>query len=158
MNNYIKIKDLPSVVSSAVQEAIALKSDPYKHKKLGLHKTLVMLFFNASLRTRLSTEKAAKHLGMDVIVLNVTDAWQLEFESGVVMNLDKSEHVKEAAKVISQYADILAVRAFPSLENKAKDLSEWIINSFVNYATVPDGQYGKCYWTSASGFGRRHYN
>ena len=136
MNKYIKIKDLPSVVLT-VQEAIALKSDPYKYKKLGNHKTLVMLFFNASLRTRLSTEKAAKHLGMDVIVLNVTDAWQLEFESGVIMNLDTSEHVKEAAQVISQYADILAVRAFPSLKNKDKDLSEWIINSFVNYATVP---------------------
>jgi len=136
MNNYIKIKDLPSVVLT-VQEAIALKSDPYKYKKLGNHKTLVMLFFNASLRTRLSTEKAAKHLGMDVIVLNVTDAWQLEFESGVIMNLDTSEHVKEAAQVISQYADILAVRAFPSLKDKDKDLSEWIINSFVNYATVP---------------------
>ena len=136
MNQYIKINDLPSI-TSAVQEAIALKSDPYKHKDLGAQKTLVMLFFNASLRTRLSTEKAAKHLGMDVIVLNVTDAWQLEFDSGVVMNLDKSEHVKEAAQVISQYADILAVRAFPSLTDKEKDLSEWIINSFVNYATVP---------------------
>jgi N-succinyl-L-ornithine transcarbamylase len=74
---------------------------------------------------------------MDVIVLNVTDAWQLEFDSGVIMNLDKSEHVKEAAQVISQYADILAVRAFPSLKDKEKDLSEWIITSFVNYATVP---------------------
>lgn len=136
MNNYIKIKDLPSV-SSVVQEAIALKLNPYKYKKLGTHKTLVMLFFNASLRTRLSTEKAAKHLGMDVIVLNVTDAWQLEFDSGVVMNLDKSEHVKEAAQVISQYADILAVRAFPSLTDKEKDLSEWILSSFVRYATVP---------------------
>lgn len=136
MNNYIKIKDLSSV-ASAVQEAIAIKSDPYKYRSLGAQKTLVMLFFNASLRTRLSTEKAAKHLGMDVIVLNVTDAWQLEFESGVVMNLDKSEHVKEAAQVISQYADILAVRAFPSLVDKEKDLSEWILNSFVTHATVP---------------------
>jgi len=136
MNQYIKINDLPNI-TSAVEEAIALKSDPYKYKNLGSQKTLVMLFFNASLRTRLSTEKAAKHLGMDVIVLNVTDAWQLEFDSGVVMNLDKSEHVKEAAQVISQYADILAVRAFPSLTDKEKDLSEWIINSFVNYATVP---------------------
>jgi N-succinyl-L-ornithine transcarbamylase len=121
----------------AVQEAISLKSDPNKYRSLGTHKTLVMLFFNASLRTRLSTEKAAKQLGMDVIVLNVTDAWQLEFDSGVIMNLDKSEHVKEAAQVISQYADILAVRAFPSLKDKEKDLSEWIITSFVNYATVP---------------------
>ncbi|MGB1393762.1 MAG: acetylornithine carbamoyltransferase [Flavobacteriaceae bacterium] len=136
MNNYINIKDLPSV-ELAVQEAISLKSDPNKYRSLGTHKTLVMLFFNASLRTRLSTEKAAKQLGMDVIVLNVTDAWQLEFDSGVIMNLDKSEHVKEAAQVISQYADILAVRAFPSLKDKEKDLSEWIITSFVNYATVP---------------------
>ena len=136
MNNYINIKDIPSV-ELAVQEAISLKSDPNKYRSLGTHKTLVMLFFNASLRTRLSTEKAAKQLGMDVIVLNVTDAWQLEFDSGVIMNLDKSEHVKEAAQVISQYADILAVRAFPSLKDKEKDLSEWIITSFVNYATVP---------------------
>ena len=136
MNNYINIKDLPSV-ELAVQEAISLKSAPNKYRSLGTHKTLVMLFFNASLRTRLSTEKAAKQLGMDVIVLNVTDAWQLEFDSGVIMNLDKSEHVKEAAQVISQYADILAVRAFPSLKDKEKDLSEWIITSFVNYATVP---------------------
>jgi N-succinyl-L-ornithine transcarbamylase len=136
MDNYINIKDLPSV-ASAIQEAIFLKSDPNKYRSLGTHKTLVMLFFNASLRTRLSTEKAAKQLGMDVIVLNVTDAWQLEFESGVVMNLDTSEHVKEAAQVISQYADILAVRAFPSLTDKEKDVSEWIISSFLKYATVP---------------------
>ena len=136
MDNYINIKDLPSV-ALAVHEALSLKSDPNKYRSLGTHKTLVMLFFNASLRTRLSTEKAAKQLGMDVIVLNVTDAWQLEFESGVVMNLDTSEHVKEAAQVISQYADILAVRAFPSLTDKEKDVSEWIVSSFLKYASVP---------------------
>ena len=136
MDNYINIKDLPSV-ALAVHEALSLKSDPNKYRSLGTHKTLVMLFFNSSLRTRLSTEKAAKQLGMDVIVLNVTDAWQLEFESGVVMNLDTSEHVKEAAQVISQYADILAVRAFPSLTDKEKDVSEWIVSSFLKYASVP---------------------
>ena len=136
MKHYLTINDLPSV-EIAIQEAIALKSDSYKYKNLGAQKTLVMLFFNASLRTRLSTEKAAKHLGMEVIVLNVTDAWQLEFESGVVMNLNTSEHVKEAAQVISQYADILAVRAFPTLKDKDKDASEWILTSFVKYATVP---------------------
>ena len=136
MDNYINIKDLPSV-ALAVHEALSLKSDPNKYRSLGTHKTLVMLFFNARLRTRLSTEKAAKQLGMDVIVLNVTDAWQLEFESGVVMNLDTSEHVKEAAQVISQYADILAVRAFPSLTDKEKDVSEWIVSSFLKYASVP---------------------
>lgn len=77
MKHYLSIQDLPSI-KTAVQQAISLKSDPYKYKDLGAQKTLVMLFFNASLRTRLSTEKAAKQLGMDVIVLNVTDAWQLE--------------------------------------------------------------------------------
>lgn len=136
MKHYLTLNDLPSI-ETAIQEAMALKSDPYKYKYLGAQKTLVMLFFNASLRTRLSTEKAAKHLGMEVIVLNVTDSWQLEFEAGVVMNLESSEHVKEAAQVISQYADILAVRAFPSLKNKEKDQFEWILTSFVKYATVP---------------------
>ena len=136
MKHYLTLNDLPSI-ETAIQEAMALKSDPYKYKYLGAQKTLVMLFFNASLRTRLSTEKAAKHLGMEVIVLNVTDSWQLEFEAGVVMNLESSEHVKEAAQVISQYADILAVRAFPSLKNEEKDQSEWILTSFVKYATVP---------------------
>tara|TARA_B110000977_G_scaffold200917_1_gene293163 strand:+ start:1346 stop:2281 length:936 start_codon:yes stop_codon:yes gene_type:complete len=136
MKHYLTLNDLPSI-ETAIQEAMALKSDPYKYKYLGTQKTLVMLFFNASLRTRLSTEKAAKHLGMEVIVLNVTDSWQLEFEAGVVMNLESSEHIKEAAQVISQYADILAVRAFPSLKNKKKDQSEWILTSFVKYATVP---------------------
>ena len=136
MKHYLTLNDLPSI-ETAIQEAMALKSDPYKYKYLGTQKTLVMLFFNASLRTRLSTEKAAKHLGMEVIVLNVTDSWQLEFEAGVVMNLESSEHVKEAAQVISQYADILAVRAFPSLKNKEKDQSEWILTSFIKYATVP---------------------
>ena len=136
MKHYLTLNDLPSI-ETAIQEAMALKSDPYKYKYLGAQKTLVMLFFNASLRTRLSTEKAAKHLGMEVIVLNVTDSWQLEFEAGVVMNLESSEHIKEAAQVISQYADILAVRAFPSLKNKKKDQSEWILTSFVKYATVP---------------------
>ena len=136
MKHYLTLNDLTSI-ETAIQEAMALKSDPYKYKYLGTQKTLVMLFFNASLRTRLSTEKAAKHLGMEVIVLNVTDSWQLEFEAGVVMNLESSEHVKEAAQVISQYADILAVRAFPSLKNKEKDQSEWILTSFVKYATVP---------------------
>ena len=136
MKHYLTLNDLPSI-ETAIQEAMALKSDPYKYKYLGAQKTLVMLFFNASLRTRLSTEKAAKHLGMEVIVLNVTDSWQLEFEAGVVMNLESSEHIKEAAQVISQYADILAVRAFPSLKNKEKDQSEWILTSFVKYATVP---------------------
>ena len=136
MKKYTQIKDI-SNIQDIVREAILLKMDPFEFQDLGKNKTLVMLFFNASLRTRLSTEKAAKNLGMEVIVLNVNDAWQLEFEDGTVMNAATSEHVKEAAEVISQYADIIAVRAFPSLTDKVKDASEFILNSFIKYATVP---------------------
>jgi len=136
MKNYAKIKDI-SNLSEIIKEAILLKMNPFEFEDLGKHKTLVMLFFNSSLRTRLSTEKAAKNLGMEVMILNVNDAWNLEFEDGTIMNVNKSEHIKEAARVISQYADIIAVRAFPTLQDKAKDESEYILNNFKKYATVP---------------------
>lgn len=136
MKNYINIVDIENI-PEIIQEAIQLKQNPYQFEKLGQHKTLVMLFFNSSLRTRLSTEKAAKNLGMKVMVLNVNDAWELEFDDGIIMNLNRSEHVKEAAQVISQYADIIALRAFPSLKDKQKDESEVVLNSFVKYAFVP---------------------
>lgn len=136
MKHYTKIKDLGNI-SETIKAAILLKMNPFEFSNLGKHKTIVMLFFNSSLRTRLSTEKAAKNLGMDVMILNVNDAWQLEFEDGTIMNTDKSEHIKEAAQVISQYADIIAVRAFPTLHDKTKDESEYILNSFQKYATVP---------------------
>ncbi|MCF2874294.1 MULTISPECIES: N-acetylornithine carbamoyltransferase [unclassified Tenacibaculum] len=136
MKKYTNIKDLESIPNT-IQEAIALKKNPYQYASIGKHKTLVMLFFNASLRTRLSTEKAAKNLGMDVMVLNVNDSWKLEFEDGTMMNFNTAEHIKEAAQVVSQYADIIAVRAFPSLKDKAKDSNDFVLNSFVKYATVP---------------------
>lgn len=136
MKKYTTIRDL-SNLPEAIKEAISIKMNPFAYSHLGKHKTLVMLFFNASLRTRLSTEKAARNLGMEVIILNVNDAWQLEFEDGTVMNAMASEHIKEAAQVISQYADIIAVRAFPSLKDKQKDASETILNNFMKYATVP---------------------
>lgn len=136
MKKYTEIKDI-SNLSETIRDAILLKMNPYEFETLGKHKTLVMLFFNASLRTRLSTEKAAKNLGMQVMVLNVNDAWNIEFEDGTVMNANSSEHIKEAAQVISQYADVIAVRAFPTLVDKKKDESEYVLNSFLNYATVP---------------------
>ncbi|TYP99355.1 N-succinyl-L-ornithine transcarbamylase [Tenacibaculum adriaticum] len=136
MKKYTDINDLENI-SKTIQEAIQLKKNPYVFENLGKHKTLVMLFFNSSLRTRLSTEKAAKHLGMQVMTLNVNDAWNIEFEDGTIMNLDKSEHVKEAAQVISQYADIIALRAFPTLTDKEKDTSEIVLKSFEKFATVP---------------------
>lgn len=136
MKKYTNINDIESI-PEIIQEAIQLKENPFQFEKLGKHKTLVMLFFNSSLRTRLSTEKAAKNLGMQVMNLNVNDAWNLEFEDKTIMNMNTSEHVKEAAQVISQYADVIAVRAFPTLKNKQKDESEFILNSFIKYATVP---------------------
>ncbi|WP_455170120.1 acetylornithine carbamoyltransferase [Aegicerativicinus sediminis] len=136
MKKYTDINDIPDL-SEIIKEAILLKMDPFKYQSLGKNKTLAMLFFNASLRTRLSTEKAARNLGMEVMVLNVNDAWNLEFSDGTVMNGSTSEHVKEAAAVISQYADIIAVRAFPSLKDKAKDESEYVLSNFLKYATVP---------------------
>ncbi|WP_422107284.1 N-acetylornithine carbamoyltransferase [Winogradskyella sp.] len=136
MKNYTSIKDISSL-SDIIKEAILIKMNPFEYSELGKNKTLVMLFFNSSLRTRLSTEKAAKNLGMNVMILNIDKAWNLEFEDGAIMNMSTSEHIKEAAKVISQYADIIAVRAFPSLVDKAKDELEIILNSFRSYATVP---------------------
>ena len=115
-----------------------IKSDPYANKSLGENKTLGLLFFNPSLRTRLSTQKAAANLGMNCITMNLNnEGWSLEFEEGAVMNGDKAEHIKEAAQVISQYCDIIAVRSFPTLTDKQKDEEEQVIQSFVKYATVP---------------------
>ncbi|CAM1355741.1 Rossmann-fold NAD(P)-binding domain-containing protein [Tenacibaculum halocynthiae] len=136
MKKYTSLNDINNL-QETINKAILLKKDPFKFSSIGKNKTLVMLFFNASLRTRLSTEKAAKNLGMHVSVLNISNAWSLEFEDGTVMNLTSSEHIKEAAKVISQYAEIIAIRAFPSLKNKEKDASEFVINNFIKYAEVP---------------------
>ena len=121
-----------------MQDAIGLKKKPLQFELLGKGKTLCLLFFNNSLRTRLSTQKAAQNLGMNVIVMNFgAEGWQLEYEDGTIMNQNKAEHIKEAVKVVSQYCDIVAIRAFASLENKEKDESEIVLSNFVKYATVP---------------------
>jgi N-succinyl-L-ornithine transcarbamylase len=137
MKCYTNINDLGNL-QKAVQEAIEIKKNPLQHKALGVGKTICLLFFNNSLRTRLSTQKAAQNLGMDVVVMNFgSEGWELEFEDGTIMNGSKSEHVKEAAKVIAQYCDIVAIRAFASLTDKAKDQAEMVINSFKKYAGIP---------------------
>lgn len=136
MKKFTSITDLINP-SEIIQKAIAIKKNPYGNQSLGKNKTMIMLFFNASLRTRLSTAKAAKNLGMNVQILNVNNAWNIEFEDGVIMNANTSEHIKEAAQVISQYADVIAVRAFPTLTDKLKDESEFVLNSFIKYASVP---------------------
>lgn len=136
MKHFTNIDELKDL-HQAIDDAIKLKSDPRGFKKIGDGKRLVMLFFNPSLRTRLSTEVAASNLGLDISILNVKDSWNLEFEDGAVMNLNTSEHIKEAAKVISLYADIIGVRAFPGLKSLEEDKADKVISSFRKYATVP---------------------
>ena len=137
MKKYTSIKDVISL-PKLVEEAISLKKDPFAFEQLGKRKVLGMLFFNPSLRTRLSTQKAALNLGMDVIVMNISnDGWVLEFEDGAVMENSSAEHVKEAAQVISQYCNVLAIRAFAELKNREEDYAEKVISSFVKFATVP---------------------
>jgi N-succinyl-L-ornithine transcarbamylase len=137
MKNYTSINDIDNI-NTWIEEAIKIKQNPLKNKELGKNKTLGLLFFNSSLRTRLSTQKAALNLGMDPIVMNVSgDAWGIEFGEGTVMNVNTAEHIKEAAAVVSQYCDIIAVRAFPSLTDKEKDESEHVLKSFIEFASVP---------------------
>lgn len=115
-----------------------LKQDPYRFQDAGRRLTLGLVFLNASFRTRLSTQKAARNLGMDVIVLNAgTDGWALEFEDGVVMNGNKAEHIRDAAAVIGRYCDIIGVRCFPSLTDREKDYNEEILHAFIRYSGVP---------------------
>jgi N-succinyl-L-ornithine transcarbamylase len=137
MKHYTSIQDIDNI-NTWIEEAKALKANPLANINLGKNKTLGLLFFNSSLRTRLSTQKAALNLGMNPIVMNVSgDAWGLEFEDGTVMNGNTAEHIKEAAAVVSQYCDIIAVRAFPSLTDKNKDESEQVMSAFMKYASVP---------------------
>ncbi len=137
MKNFLSIKDIESL-PDCVAEARALKKNPLQYKTLGQGKTICLLFFNNSLRTRLSTQKAALNLGMDVMVMNFgSEGWTLEFADGAVMNKNTSEHIKEAAHVVSQYCDILAIRAFASLKDKAKDEAEEVLNGFKKYAGIP---------------------
>ena len=129
--------DLPTI-KEMVAEAISLKNNPLQFQDLGKNKTIGLLFFNNSLRTRLSTQKAALNLGMEPIVMNFgSEGWQLEFEDGTLMDQGKSEHIKEAAQVISQYCDVIAIRAFAGLQDKEKDEAEEVLESFKKYATVP---------------------
>lgn len=137
MKHYLSINDVDSL-PAWVNEAITLKKDPYQFQTLGKQKTICLLFFNNSLRTRLSTQKAAMHLGMEVMVMNFgSEGWTLEYGDGTVMDQGTSEHIKEAAQVISQYCDVVAIRAFAKLEDKAKDEAEEVVNGFAEHASIP---------------------
>ena len=125
-------------INALAAEALALKADPYAFQQLGKNKTLGLVFLNPSLRTRMSTQKAALNLGMNVMVLNMDkEGWALELQDGVVMNGSTVEHIREAAAVLGQYVDIIGVRSFPGLKDRDEDYSEMVFNKFVQYSGVP---------------------
>ena len=137
MRNFININDIDNY-QDLVTEAISLKDNLNKNKLFGKHKTLGLIFFNPSLRTRMSTQKAAYMLGMNVICMNFNnEGWKLEYDNNIIMNSNKAEHVKDAAKVISQYCDIIGVRSFAGLDDKKNDEKEIIINSFKKHGNIP---------------------
>lgn len=137
MKKFTSVKDIGDV-HSVVREALDIKRNRFAFSELGKNRTLLMIFFNSSLRTRLSTQKAAMNLGMNVIVLDVNQgAWKLETERGVIMDGDKAEHLLEAVPVMGCYCDIIGVRAFAGLTEKKSDYSEEIISQFIKYSGRP---------------------
>ena len=137
MRHFTSITQLENL-GKTIEEAKYVKANPFADQDLGRNKTLLMIFFNSSLRTRLSTQKAALNLGMNVIVLDVNQgAWKLETEHGVIMDGDKPEHLLEAIPVMGSYCDVIGVRAFAGLQDRDKDYNELIINQFIQYSGKP---------------------
>ncbi|MBS1523040.1 MAG: N-acetylornithine carbamoyltransferase [Bacteroidetes bacterium] len=137
MKLFSSVNDVTDI-QALVKEALHLKQNPYAHQHLGKNKTLALVFLNPSLRTRMSTQKAALNLGMNVMVLNMDkEGWALELRDGAIMNGGTVEHIREAAAVLGQYADIVGVRSFPGLKDRDADYSEDIFNKFVKYCGIP---------------------
>lgn len=137
MRNFTSVRDLGNL-NSALQEAFEIKKDRYQWADLGKNKTVMLIFFNSSLRTRLSTQKAAMNLGLHVMVLDINQgAWKLETERGVVMDGDKPEHILEAVPVMGCYCDLIGVRSFAQFESKEDDYNERIINQFIDLSGKP---------------------
>ena len=137
MRHFTSVNDIGDL-KLAIKEALEIKADRFKFSHLGRNKTLMMVFFNSSLRTRLSTQKAALNLGMNVIVLDINQgAWKLETERGVIMDGDRPEHILEAIPVMGSYCDVIGVRSFARFENKSDDYNEVILNQFIKYSGRP---------------------
>ncbi len=137
MKTFLHVGDI-GPLGAALQEAAEIKRERYKYEHLGRHKTALLIFFNNSLRTRLSTQKAARNLGLDVIVLDVNQgAWKLETERGVIMDGDKSEHLLEAIPVMASYCDLIGVRTFAGLTDRKADYTENILRQFIQYSGKP---------------------
>ncbi len=137
MRHFTNVKDIGDI-KRALENARYVKENPFADQDLGRNKTLLMIFFNSSLRTRLSTQKAALNLGMNVIVLDINQgAWKLETERGVIMDGDNPEHILEAIPVMGSYCDVIGVRSFAQFESKADDYNEVILNQFIRYSGKP---------------------
>ena len=137
MKQFLTVQDGGNI-KKLLEEARYVKWNPFADQVLGKNKTMLMVFFNSSLRTRLSTQKAAMNLGMNTIVLDINQgAWKLETERGVVMDSDKSEHILEAIPVMGSYCDIIGVRSFAKFENRDEDLNEVILKQFIQYSGKP---------------------
>src|SRR5574344_720404 len=133
MKIFRDVEDIGNL-EQAIKEAFEVKKDRFQYQALGKNKTALLIFFNNSLRTRLSTQKAAMNLGMNVIVLDVNaGAWKLETERGVIMDGDKTEHLLEAIPVMGCYCDLIGVRSFARFQNKEDDYNEKILSQFIQY-------------------------
>ena len=137
MENFFSVADVTDL-QELLQKALKVKANPLVNSKLGKHKTLGLIFYNSSLRTRISSQKAAYNLGMDVITLNIgSDGWALESKDGVVMDQGTAEHIKDAAAVISEYVDVIGIRCFAGLKDREEDYLEGVLQNFIKHATVP---------------------
>ena len=137
MENFFSVKDVGNI-KELLLKSLEIKENPLANKEMGKNKTLGLIFYNSSLRTRISSQKAAYNLGMDVIVLNIgSDGWELESKEGVIMDQGTAEHIKEAAAVISEYVDIIGIRCFAGLKNKKEDYEEGVLQNFIKHAKVP---------------------
>lgn len=137
MNSFLSIKDVENL-PVLVKDALEIKENPYVYKDLGRNKSMCLIFLNPSLRTRLSSQKAAFNLGLNTAVMDVgSQGWQLEIEDGVIMDGDTAEHIKEAAAVIGSYFDVVAIRAFAKLEDRNEDYTEQVMESFKIYCPAP---------------------
>jgi N-succinyl-L-ornithine transcarbamylase len=137
MKQFISVKDVTNI-NALVKKALSYKQQPLLDKNLGANKRIGLLFFNPSLRTRLSTQVAAQNLGMEPIIFNVDkEGWALEFSEGAIMNGNTVEHIKDAAPILGNYFDILCIRTFPGLLDQSADYAEKIINQFIKYAGIP---------------------
>src|SRR5690554_313367 len=138
MKQFFSVKDVEVPLRELVAEALNMKANPFGDNEMGRNRTLGLVFLNPSLRTRMSTQKAAANLGMQVMVMNMDkDGWALETQDGVVMNGSTVEHIREAAAVMGTYCDVLGLRSFPKLQDREEDYSEDFYNKFVKYAKVP---------------------